>query len=156
MRNVPLPPPLPPALDVAAVRWSPLDAKLLDSGICSADLPTRWLWVAMLLLASERGAKGSVDMTAEALSRRANLSLDETMRALDALLAPDTLSRTLEAAGRRIVPLDPARPWGWRVVGWENGDRARQLAQTSIRVQRHRAKKRAEATVPPLSAPERK
>lgn len=147
MRNAPPPPPLPPPLDVSAVRWSPLDAKLLDSGICSADLPTRWLWVAMLLLASERGAKGSVDMTAEALARRANLPLDETARALDALMAPDPLSRSLEAEGRRIVLLDPARSWGWRVVGWEDGARARHLAQTSVRVARHRAKKRAEATV---------
>jgi hypothetical protein len=156
MKRTPAAPPsslLPPSLDVAAVRWSPLDAKLLDSGICAADLPTRWLWVAMILLASERGAKGNVDITTEALARRANLPLEETERALAALMAPDPLSRTLEAEGRRIVPLDPVRPWGWRVVAWEDGARARHLAQTSLRVEKHRAKKRAEAA---LTAPERK
>ena len=57
-------------------------------------------------------------MTAEALSRRTTLPLDIVTKALAALQQPDPHSRTPDAQGCRLEPIDPERGWGWRVVNY--------------------------------------
>ena len=82
-------------------------------------LATRGPWQAlvtfqqMIVLAE---FDGTVDMTPEALSRRTTIPLDIITIGLAALEAPDDQSRSDNENGRRIVRLDPDRPWGWRIV----------------------------------------
>ena len=82
-------------------------------------LATRGPWQAlvtfqqMIVLAE---ADGTLDMTAEALSRRTTIPLDIITTGIAALERPDEQSRSDAEDGRRIVRLDPERPWGWRIV----------------------------------------
>ena len=55
-------------------------------------------------------------MTPEAFSRRTTLPQEIVDAGFSALMQPDPYSRTPTEDGRRLVPIDPARPWGVRVV----------------------------------------
>jgi hypothetical protein len=70
----------------------------------------------LLVLADE---KGIVDMTIEAVARRTNVPLEIVSSGIAALLKPDPNSRSQEEEGRRIVPLDERRSWGWLIVNYE-------------------------------------
>jgi hypothetical protein len=59
---------------------------------------------------------GIVDMTADAISRRTSIPLEIITAGLEHLAKPDPYSRTPGEDGRRIVPLDDHRPWGWKLV----------------------------------------
>jgi hypothetical protein len=59
---------------------------------------------------------GVVDMTADAISRRTSIPLDIITVGLEHLAKPDPYSRTPGEDGKRIVPLDDHRPWGWKLV----------------------------------------
>lgn len=64
--------------------------------------------------------EGCVDMTPEAISRRTTIPLDIIHTGITALLAEDHASRSPAEGGRRIVPLSPAREWGWRIVNYQH------------------------------------
>lgn len=59
---------------------------------------------------------GSVDMTPAAISRITTIPREIIDAGLAALSQPDPESRSEEAEGRRIVPIDPSRSWGWQIV----------------------------------------
>jgi hypothetical protein len=63
-------------------------------------------------------ADGAVDMTASAIARRTNVPLEIVQKALEELASPDPASRSKGEEGRRIIPLDSARGWGWRIVNY--------------------------------------
>jgi hypothetical protein len=67
----------------------------------------------MIVLANK---DGMVDMTAHAISRRTSIPLEIIQIGIAALLAPDPDSRTPDEDGRRIVPLEEHRDWGWQIV----------------------------------------
>lgn len=70
----------------------------------------------MLILANRYGI---VDMTAEAISRRTTIPLEVIEKGIPVLEAPDPTSRTDAEEGRRIMRLQPDRPWGWQIVNFE-------------------------------------
>lgn len=61
---------------------------------------------------------GTVDMTAEAIARRTTIPLDIIELGLSKLTEPDERSRSDAEEGRRLVPIDPSRDWGWRIVNY--------------------------------------
>jgi hypothetical protein len=61
---------------------------------------------------------GTIDMTAEVLSRRTTIPLDIILTGISALLRPDEKSRTPDEDGRRIIALHPERDWGWKIVNY--------------------------------------
>lgn len=67
----------------------------------------------LLILCDQNGI---VDMTPGAIHRRTGIPLDIITAGLSVLTAPDPQSRSPLEEGRRIVLLDPARSWGWRLV----------------------------------------
>lgn len=69
----------------------------------------------LLILADEQGV---VDMTPGAIHRTTGIPLDIIEPGLANLAQPDQHSRSDAEEGRRIVLLDPSRPWGWRVVNY--------------------------------------
>ncbi len=75
------------------------------------------LWPHMICLADK---DGNVDMPAEILARRTTFPLEVVLRGLEALSAPDPASRSKECEGRRIVLIDPDRPWGWHLVNYQH------------------------------------
>ncbi len=91
------------------------------SQIYDGTLCTNGPWEAlvtfqqMLILADQ---DGSVDMTLPAIARRTTIPKDILERGINALMQADPESRTPTEEGRRLVPLDDGRSWGWRVVNY--------------------------------------
>lgn len=69
----------------------------------------------LLVLADSDGA---VDMTHEAISRRTNVPLEEVQRYIAELCQPDAKSRSQLHEGKRLIPLDVERDWGWIIVNY--------------------------------------
>jgi hypothetical protein len=89
-------------------------SQILDSSIAE-DYLVRLVFEDMLKLADR---DGFVDMTAGAIARRTNVPLEIVSRGIEKLAEPDPESRSPEEEGRRIVLIDPHRPWGWRIVNY--------------------------------------
>lgn len=90
--------------------------QILDSSIAE-KYELRHFFEDMLKLSDVTGA---VDMTAEAIARRINLPLEKVVPMLAELGRPDPKSRTQKHEGRRVVPLDSHRDWGWLIVNYEH------------------------------------
>lgn len=71
----------------------------------------------LLVLADSDGV---VDMTQEAIARRTNVPLEMVQKALHALCSPDPRSHSPGEDGRRLLPLDERRPWGWQIVNYHH------------------------------------
>lgn len=91
-------------------------AQIFDSSIAE-DFQARHVFMDLLVLADVEGA---VDMTPSAISRRTNVPLEIVQSALKTLCAPDAESRSKNEQGRRLVPIDSARDWGWRIVNYQH------------------------------------
>lgn len=90
-------------------------SQIFDSSIAE-DWQVRHVFEDLMKLAD---MKGVVDMTVEAIARRTNMPLDIVARAISELEKPDPRSRTRDYEGRRIIPIDPERGWGWLLVNYE-------------------------------------
>jgi hypothetical protein len=111
--------------------------KLFQS-MYDGTLASRGPWqalVTMQQLIILADATGAVDMTPEAIARRTTIPLDVIRIGLAALEAVDTESRSPAEEGRRIVRLDPARSWGWRLV---NHDHYRNLRSKADKAELNR------------------
>jgi hypothetical protein len=62
---------------------------------------------------------GVVDMTLEAIAAETTIPIEVLRKGIEILSAPDRGSRTPDDDGRRIVPLDDRRDWGWQLVNYE-------------------------------------
>jgi hypothetical protein len=89
-------------------------AQIFDSSIAE-NYELRHFFEDMLKLAD---CTGVVDMTAPAIARRINLDLQKVLEFLRLLQEPDPTSRSKEHEGRRLVPLDSHRDWGWILVNY--------------------------------------
>lgn len=88
--------------------------QIFDSSIAE-NYRHRHVFEDLLKLADKTGC---VDMTVEAVARRANVPLAEVQEAIAAMLLPDEKSRSKEHDGRRLIPLDSRRDWGWIIVNY--------------------------------------
>ena len=61
-------------------------------------------------------AGGNLDATPETLSARTSIPLEIWQVGIADLLQPDPKSRSQDHEGRRIIPLEDGRDWGWIVV----------------------------------------
>lgn len=59
---------------------------------------------------------GNVDKHPRAIADEVGLTVDEVRAAIAFLSAPDPESRTPLDEGRRLLPLEPGRSWGWRIT----------------------------------------
>ena len=91
-------------------------AQIFDSSIAS-DYIVRHIFMDLLVLADRDGV---VDMTPDAISRRTNVPEDMVVHAISELMKPDGRSRSPEEDGRRLVPLDSHRDWGWQIVNFDH------------------------------------
>jgi hypothetical protein len=117
--------------------------QIFDSSIAE-DYNCRRMFMDLLVLADPTGA---VDMTIEAISRRTNVPLEEVERYISQLCQPDSASRSQLHEGKRLIPLDSNRDWGWLVVNYGHYRKLRD--QDALRTyfrdaqREHRKKKRA-------------
>lgn len=62
---------------------------------------------------------GIIDMTPTAISRRTGIPIEHIKAGIEILESEDKFSRTPDEDGRRILRIDPERPWGWQLVNHE-------------------------------------
>ena len=100
----------------AALEGAPVYAKVFRS-LWDGTLADSWeAWALFVFLLAHADAEGFVDMTPQAIARRSSMPLDAVRRGIEVLEAPDQDSRSDAEDGRRLVRIDPRRPWGWRIV----------------------------------------
>ena len=101
-------------------------------------------WALFVFMLAHADANGVVDMTPRAISRRSGMPIEIVDAGLALLSSPDPESRTPDEEGRRIVLIDPARRWGWRVVNIRRyrdlRDQGATRAQGRARTERWRAR----------------
>lgn len=99
-----------------------------------------------LILCDEQGV---VDMTPTAIARMTGIPLEILADGIAHLESPDAMSRTPDMEGRRIVRLDPHRPWGWFLVNFRkykelrNRDEKREADRERIATKRDSARQAA-------------
>lgn len=91
-------------------------AQIFDSSIAE-NYELRHFFEDMLKLSD---ADGVLDMTPEAIHRRINLPLEKVVEFLGLLQEPDPKSRSPEHEGKRLIPLDSHREWGWIIVNYQH------------------------------------
>lgn len=95
--------------------YAKIFTQIFDSSIAE-NYEVRHVFEDLLKLADKTGA---VDMTVEAVARRVNAPLEKVKSGIEALMQPDPKSRSHEHEGRRLIPLDSGRDWGWLIVNYE-------------------------------------
>lgn len=90
--------------------------QIFDSTVAQ-DYEVRHMFIDLLILADPTGA---VDMTPDAIARRTNVPQETVERAIRELCQPDVKSRSPLEEGKRLVPLDSRRDWGWRIVNYQH------------------------------------
>src|SRR6266446_4507617 len=88
--------------------------QIFDSSIAE-DYNCRRMFMDLLVLADSDGA---IDMTPEAIARRTNVPVEEVVKYVKELCQPDTKSRSKLEEGKRLIPLDSKRDWGWKIVNY--------------------------------------
>lgn len=91
-------------------------SQIFDSSLAD-NFEHRHVFMDLLVLADSDGV---VDMTAEAIARRTNVPLERVTNAIVALSAPDPRSHSPGEDGRRLLPIDERRPWGWQIVNYHH------------------------------------
>lgn len=91
-------------------------SQILDSSIAE-NHKHRHIFMDLLVLADSDGV---VDMTHEAIARRTNVPLDDVRDAIASLCAPDDRSNSPKEDGRRLLPIDERKAWGWQVVNYHH------------------------------------
>lgn len=84
--------------------------------------------ITFMVLITFADKSGDVDITLSALSGKTTIPKKHLQNGIDALMSKDKLSRTRDDDGRRIVLIDPDRPWGWHIVNYEKYSQARDMA----------------------------
>jgi len=90
--------------------------QIYDSSIAE-DYNCRRMFMDLLVLSDPTGC---VDMTLEAIARRTNVPFAEVVKYVTQLCEADPKSRSKLEEGKRLVPLDKNRDWGWKIVNYQH------------------------------------
>lgn len=93
--------------------FAKLFSRITESSLMEQPVMTRWVFVGLLAIADPHGHVIGTDV---AIARRLNVTVDEFLRALEALMATDPDSNSPEMEGRRVVESDCGR--GYRLVNY--------------------------------------
>lgn len=79
---------------------------------------------------------GHVDRTPAAIASDIGITIEELTECITEFCQPDAMSRTQECEGRRLVLIEPARSWGWRIVNHGRyREKARKASYDSARTE---------------------
>jgi hypothetical protein len=106
--------------------YTPVFSSIFD-GTLHGKWPQTGVWLALLAMTDRHGC---IDRTPQAIASDVGISAEELLVCIGEFCKPDPMSRTQECEGRRLVLIDPARSWGWRVV---NHSRYREKARLQAR-----------------------
>lgn len=82
-------------------------------GTLHGKWPTAVVWASILPLCNK---DGEIRLTYEAIQARTGWPMKFLKQGIAELMQPDPESQSDAYEGRRLVPLDPRRSWGWKVV----------------------------------------
>jgi len=92
--------------------------------------PAAAVWASLLPLLDKNGR---LDMSMQAISGMTGWPMDLLEEGIRQLMEPDENSRSPDDDGRRLVPIDPERAWGWQAV---NHAKYREKARLQAKVSR--------------------
>jgi hypothetical protein len=92
--------------------YTPVFRTVFEGSLCGL-WPDSAAWLCLLALSDKNGC---VDKTPQYIAAVTGMPLDELQACIARFTQPDPASRSHDEEGRRLVPIDPARPWGWRIV----------------------------------------
>jgi hypothetical protein len=128
------------------------------STVFTGTLHGRWpdtgLWLCLLAMADKHGL---IDCTPQYIAGVTGLSAEDVIGCIERFTRPDPYSRSQDEEGRRLIPIDPARPWGWRIVNHgKYREKARLQSRDSQRTESGADAKRKRKSpevprIPPLS-----
>lgn len=99
--------------------YVPIADSFFESSIMHEDLTVRFVMLGLIRLGLRSGANGEIDIDPRIFAKTLNLPFEDVERAIKRLMEPDPLSSSPDEDGRRIIPIDPARPArNWRLVNW--------------------------------------
>lgn len=132
-------------------------SQIFDSSIAD-NFQHRHIFMDLIVLADSDGV---VDMTPEAVSRRTNVPLPVVLEAIAALSMPDSRSNSPQEDGKRLLPVDERKPWGWQIVNYHHyrairdEEARREYMREYRRKEREgkRIKKKAKKAKDPLGKP---
>jgi hypothetical protein len=122
--------------------YAKIFSQIFDSSIAE-NYEVRHVFEDLLKLCDRTGV---VDMTVEAVARRTNAPLEKVKEGIEELMKPDPKSRSHLHEGRRLLPLDSHRDWGWVIANYDHY-RAIQDAE-SLRENWRDAKARQRSKIP--------
>lgn len=143
--------------------YTPVFSSVFD-GTLHGRWPHTGIWVCLLAMADKHGC---IDKVPRAIAADIGVDLETLTACIADFCAPDEYSRSAESDGRRLELIDPARPWGWRIVNHgKYREKARkamhQLEATASgrdaerkRVEREREASRRVRTCPDVSSADR-
>jgi hypothetical protein len=122
--------------------YVPLFGSLTTGTLCGR-WPDIGLWPIILSLSDRHGV---VDVTPDFIARNTGLPLAEVEACMSRFCSPDPYSRTSTESGARLVLLDPARTWGWRIVNHAKyREKARLMSKDAERTESGRDAERKRA-----------
>ncbi len=92
--------------------YTPVFSSIYD-GSLYGKWPAAAVFATLLPLAD---SKGQIDMSPQAIAGRTGWPIDLLEIGIQQLCEPDARSRSGANEGRRLLPIDQSRPWGWLVV----------------------------------------
>lgn len=99
--------------------YIPIADSFFESSIMREEIPVRFVMLALIRLALRAGANGNVDVDPKIFAMSINVPFPTVEAAIRRLMEPDPASSSPDEDGRRIVPVDPERPFrNWRLVNW--------------------------------------
>jgi len=127
--------------------YVPIADSFFESSIMREDLGTRFVMLALIRLACRPGANGVVDIDPVVFAASCFMPLADVERALSRLMEPDPQSGCADEEGRRLVPVDPSRPFrNWRLVNWLKYEAIVHRANDAARQREKRAAARMDIT----------
>lgn len=106
--------------------YTPVFKSIFQGTLCG-QYPDTAAWLFFLALADKNG---HVDMTPQFISAVTGMPVDDLTACIERFMQPDPNSRSSAEEGRRLVLVDPARSWGWRIV---NHDKYREKARLAAK-----------------------
>lgn len=111
------------------------------SDIYMGTLYGRWpaapVWATLLPLIDQHGR---IDMSMQAIAGMTGWPIDLLEQGIQQLMEPDPNSRTDGHEGRRLIPIDPNRPWGWIAVNHGKYKEKARLLHKNAREKSERSK----------------
>lgn len=134
--------------------YTPVFRSVFEGSLCG-QYPDTAAWLFLLALQDKYG---NIDMTPQYISAITGMPAEDLLACIERFMQPDPASRSDTEDGRRLVLIDPDRPWGWHVVNHlKYREKARKMGYDAARTASgvDATRKRMSREVPRSPAPSR-